>query len=162
MQHADELKRIGDLIKDIRIAMLVTLDSRDQPRSRPMATQSVPFDGVLWFFTSKDSSQVSEISRRPHVNLAYSSPSSESYLSVTGTASVLDDRQKIHEFWSPFLRSWFESADDPTIRLLRIDVDEVEYWDTPGGKVASLYSLVKGAITGKTDEKPGEHQKVVL
>ena len=70
----ESVEKIAELIKDIRIAMLVTVDQRRGARSRPMATQDVPFDGTLWFFTSKDSAQAEEIARDPRVNVAYSSP----------------------------------------------------------------------------------------
>ena len=34
--------------------------------------------------------------------------------------------------------------------LLRVDVEQAEYWDTPGGKVASLISFAKTKLTGET------------
>lgn len=157
------IKKIAELVKDIRIAMLVTLDERGRPRSRPMGTQDVPFDGTLWFLTDKDSTKLQDIARNRIVNVVYASTSAESYLSLSGDAEVLNDRAKIREFWNPFLRAWFESAEDPDIRILRIRVEEAEYWDTPGGKVASLFSLVKGAITGNDESsKQDDHQKVQL
>ncbi len=67
---------------------------------------------------------------------------------MSGSAKVVDDRAKARELWNPILRAWFESADDPDLRLIHVDVEHAEYWDTPGGKVASLFALVKGAITG--------------
>lgn len=144
----ESIEKVADIIKDIMITMLVTLDAHGHPRSRPMTTQKTPFDGTLWFFTSRDAETVHDIQREPRVNLAYASTGSESYLSVTGTAQVVEDRAKARELWSPLLKSWFEGPDDPMLRLIRVDVEHAEYWDTPGGKVASLFALVKGAITG--------------
>ncbi len=144
----ESIETVADIIKDITIAMLVTVDSAGRLHSRPMGTQKTPFDGTLWFFTAADSETVSDIERDPHVNLAYASTGSESYLSVTGHAQVVDDRAAARELWNPILRAWFDSPDDPNLRLIRVDVEHAEYWDTPGGKIASLFSLVKGAITG--------------
>ena len=153
----DGIEKVADLVKDIRTAMLVTLDQHGLPRSRPMSTQDARFDGTLWFFTPLDSEKVNEIERNPRVNVAYSSPGSESYLSVSGTAEVVNDRAKIRELWNPIMRSWFDGAEDPNIRLIRVDVDEAEYWDTPGGKVASLIGLVKGVVMGKGADQNNEH-----
>lgn len=144
----ESIEKVADIIKDITITMLVTLDARGLPRSRPMTTQKTPFDGTLWFFTSRDAEAAHDIQRAPNVNLAYASTGSESYLSVTGSAEVVEDRAKAQELWNPILKAWFEGPDDPMLRLIRVDVEHAEYWDTPGGKVASLFALVKGAITG--------------
>lgn len=144
----ESIETVADIIRDITVAMLVTLDAGGNPRSRPMGTQETPFDGTLWFFTSRDSEKVDDITRDPRVNVAYASTGSESYLSVSGRAQVVNDRVLARDLWSPILKAWFDGPDDPDLRLIRIDVEHAEYWNTPGGKIASLFSLVKGAITG--------------
>jgi Pyridoxamine 5'-phosphate oxidase like len=45
----NEIRKIGDLIREIRICMLATVDEDGYPHSRPMAAQQVEFDGDLWF-----------------------------------------------------------------------------------------------------------------
>lgn len=156
------VEKIAELVKDIRTAMLVTLDAQGFPKGRPMGTSSAPFEGSLWFFTEQDSHKVHEIRANPRVSVIYASPSSESYLSLTGEGDVVDDRSRIAELWHPLLRAWFEGPNDPSIRLIRVDVHEAEYWDTPGGKVASLFSLVKGAITGNGENMNSDHERVRL
>jgi len=158
----DGIAKVAELIKDIRIAMMVTLDPSGRPHSRPMATQHAPFDGTLWFMTSADSPKIVEIARDRRVGLSYMSTSAESYLSITGDADVLNDQQRIQELWNPFLRAWFEGPEDPTIRLIRVQVDEAEYWDTPGGKVASLISMVKAAVTGNRSDMSSENRTVTF
>ncbi len=156
------IEAIRDIIKSIRIAMLITIDEQGRPKGRPMAIQQAPFDGTLWFFTAADSPKVADIVRNRRVNVSCASTSAESYLSMSGEAEVVNDRSMIHELWSPFLRPWFDSADDPSIRLLRVSVDEAEYWDTPGGKVASLLHLAKAVITGTEGSMGSNHQTVRL
>ena len=125
-----------------------------------MATQQTPFDGTLWFFTAAESPKVSDIGRNTRVNVAYASASAASYLSMSGEAEVLNDREKIRELWNPFLRAWFDDAEDPSIRLVRVSVEEAEYWDTPGGKVASLLSMAKAALTGTGSDMSSNNQTV--
>ncbi|MGA3089876.1 MAG: pyridoxamine 5'-phosphate oxidase family protein [Terriglobales bacterium] len=48
-------RKIGELVKDIRIAMMSTIDESGQIHSRPMATQDTPFAGTLWFLTRRKS-----------------------------------------------------------------------------------------------------------
>ena len=160
MTRQEGMEKIAEIVKEIRTAMLVTMDESGAPRSRPMATQSRPFDGTLWFFTANDSGKIDDLDRDDRVNVAYASKS-ETYLSVSGRAEVIRDKALIQEMWSPMLKAWFEGPDDPRLCLLRVDVDEAEYWDTPGGRVVSLLLLIKGAVTGKSDDQ-GEHGHVRL
>ena len=157
--HAEGIKKVGELIKDIKMAMFVTIGDDGRPRSRPMQTQDVEFDGSVWFFTDVDSDKVKEIANNPQVNVAYASGAQ--FVSLTWTANVVQDAAKVRELWNPLLKAWFDGEDDPRIRLVRVDAESAEYWDTPGGRVASFISLVASAVTGKRDES-GENETVRL
>ena len=160
-QNSD-IKKLADLIKDVKIAMLTTMEADGSLRSRPMATQHTAFDGTLWFFTHEHSPKVDEVSREHRVNVSYADAGSVKYVSVSGTATLVTDRAKIKELWSPILKAWFpKGQDDPEVALLRIAVDKAEYWDTPGSTVVKLVGFVKAIATGKTYE-PGEHEKLNL
>ena len=147
----DGVHKVAELIKDIRTAMLVTITPDGKPHSRPMATQEAEFDGSIWFLSDIDSQKIVDIAANPTVAVTYARSASESYLSLTGTAQVLNDRNRIREFWNKFLDAWFDGPDDPRIRLIRVDVEHAEYWDTPGGKIASIISMARAAVTGKPD-----------
>ena len=71
-------------------------------------------------------------------------------------------RGGISELWNPLLRAWFAGPDDPTIRLIRVQVDAAEYWETPGGKVASLISMLKAAVSGNRPDTSGENRTVTF
>jgi len=158
--RAEGVKIIAGLIKDLRMAMLVTIDDGGMPNSRPMATQGEAFDGTLWFFTDRNSPKVHDVTNNPNVNVVYMKSADESYLSLVGTAEVDNDRDRMRALWTPWMKAWFDSAEDPELCLLRVNVDEGEYWDTPGGKVASLISLVKGAVTGDPGDLESGHGRV--
>ncbi len=159
---ADDLRKVAELIKDVKICMLTTVEPDGLLRSRPMATQEIKgdFDGVLWFFTESGSGKVEEIDRERHVNLAYSRPGHQSYVSISGDASVVQDRAKAKELWSPIFKAWFpKGLDDPQLALLRVQVREAEYWDAPHGTVVTVVGLVKSLVTGQK-YTPGENKRV--
>src|SRR5689334_858328 len=56
-----DVKKLGELIKDIKFAMLTTVEPDGSLHSRPMATQEVEFDGDLWFFTGASTAKVDEV-----------------------------------------------------------------------------------------------------
>lgn len=70
MANPDDLNKLQSLIKDIKFAMMTTATSDGTLRSRPMATQTEPFDGTLWFFTDDHSAKVHEILQDTHVTSA--------------------------------------------------------------------------------------------
>jgi general stress protein 26 len=159
--EADRAK-IAELIKDVRICMLTTAEGDGTLRSRPMATQELKggFDGVLWFFTEIDSRKVDEVERERHVNLAYSKPGDQVYVSISGNARVVRDRAKAAELWTPFLKAWFpKGLEDPQLALLRVEATEAEYWEAPHGAVVRVVGLVKSLVTGQK-YTPGENKRV--
>ncbi len=160
--HQEQLAKLNELIKDIEIAMLVTAEIDGTLRSRPMATQKRDFNGDLWFFTKDHTPKVEEVEQDKHVNLVYSAPDKQCYISVSGTARVVRERAKIEELWSPELKAWFpEGKDDPEIALLQIKPTQAEYWDSSSSAIVHLIGVTKAVLTGESYQ-PGENEKVDL
>ncbi len=153
---------IAELIKDIHIANLTTVDEQGRLRSRPMGTQEQDFEGKLWFLTYKDSWKAEEIERTHQVNVSYSDPEHQRYVSVSGAARVSQDRKMIKELWRPVLKAWFpKGQDDPNIAVIEVEAEEAEYWDSPSSAFVKVAGLAKSALTGKP-YLPGENKKVDL
>ena len=156
------IAKLADLIEDAQFAMLTTALPGGSLRSRPMATQRTRFDGELWFFTYRESAKVHEIADDQHVNVSYADPDSNTYVSVSGRARMLVDRAKAKELWNPALKAWFpKGLDDPNLALLRVTVEQAEYWDSPNSKVVQLAGFIKAVVTGKR-AKGGENEKITL
>ena len=157
----ESIEKLKSLIEDIDFGMLTTMDG-GKLRSRPMSTQQFEFDGDLWFFTSDKTHKVDEIEADNRVNVAYSKPDDNVYVSVSGTAAIVKDRAKIEELWSPVLKAWFpEGLDDPTLCLLKVSVEESEYWDSPNSKIVQIAGFVKALVTGQA-ANGGENEKISL
>lgn len=155
------IEKLKSLTEGIDFCMLTTING-GQLRSRPMSTQEMGEDGELWFFTSDETHKVEEIEADSRVNAAYSKPDDNLYVSVSGRAELVKDREKIEELWNPILKAWFpDGLEDPHLSLLRISVEEAEYWDSPNSKIVQLYGFVKAVVTGKPAGS-GDHGKVSL
>jgi general stress protein 26 len=160
-KRQESIAKLKDLIESIDFAMLTTVNG-GQLRSRPMSTQKFELDGDLWFFTSDQTHKIEEIEQDSRVNVAYSKPEDNVYVSVSGRAELVKDKKKIEELWNPILKAWFpKGLDDPTLALLKISVEEAEYWDSPNSKIVQLYGFVKAIVTGEA-AKGGDHGKVSL
>lgn len=138
-----------ELTRDVRIAMLTTIDDDGHHVARPMARQDVDLDtGLdLWFICERESRKVRHVTARPEVGVTLSS--NDGWVSLAGTAEVVDDQARLEELWNTFTDAWMpEGPQDPNAVLLRVSVHAGQYWDSPGSRVASLVSLVKSRVTG--------------
>jgi general stress protein 26 len=129
-----------------------------------MATQKKKIDDALWFLTDHDSPKIEEIQSAQHVNLAYSDPKSQKYVSVSGVAHEVRDREIVKELWNPMYKAWFPNGpEDPNVVALRVDVESAEYWDAPNNKIVYAIGLAKAAMTGQRYEGEGsEHGKMTF
>ena len=159
-EQAGTTAKLAELIKDIKFAMLTTIDKDGALRSRPMATQNEEFNGELWFFTKAAAPKVEEVQHEHHVNVSYAHPSDQRYISISGTGQLVRDEAKKKELWTPAMKAWFPNGpEDPEIGLLKITADKAEYWETPSSTVVHLVGFVKATLTGKPHH-PGENEKL--
>jgi general stress protein 26 len=149
-QSDADLEKLADLIEESRIAMLTTAEADGTLRSRPLATLKLDAEGALWFFTSASSPKIGEIEQNAwRVNLSYANPEEQSYVSISGTARTLRDRATMRELWTPWIKPWFpRGLDDPDLVLLKVTIDQAEYWDAPDSGAKRLWGLARALATG--------------
>ena len=151
--------RVWKLMEKIGFAMLVTTDG-NKLRSRPMAAHVMPKENEIYFLTDARSHKDDEIVRNPNVNLAFADSSGQKYVSVSGSASVSNDRAKIKELFSTPAKAWWKDDNDPNIRVLKIAPDDAEFWDSPG-TVVSYVKMAAAAVIG-TRPEIGDNRKVAM
>ena len=161
MSQESDYEKLREMIKDIDLCMLTTVDESDDLHSRPMSLNGdVDEQGNLWFFTSSNSHKASEIERTPNVNVSFIDTDQQHYVSISGDAELVRDKQKIKELWKPVLKAWFpDGPDQADIALLKVKVKKAEYWDTPSSTIAQAVSFVSAIFSGKQVEM-GENKKL--
>lgn len=159
-----EFEKLAEMIQDIDFAMMTTEGSDGSLYSRPMSTQEIDaknFDGKLYFFARKDSPKMHEIEEHHRVNLAYSHPAKQKYVSVAGTAVITTDRQKMKELWKPAYKAWFpEGLEDAQLCLIEVTAQSAEYWNSPSSKLVQAFGFVKAAITGRPVKNAGQNEQI--
>lgn len=158
-----DFQKLREMIKDIDFCMLTTLDENSDLHSRPMSLNSeVDQEGNLWFFTSSNSHKVSELTRTPKCNVSFADPEDNRFVSITGKAELIKERQKIEELWKPELKAWFpDGTDQADLALLRVGIEKAEYWDSPSSTVAQVVSFVSALVKGESADW-GENKKLDL
>ena len=159
----DQRELLWDLIKDTRFAMFTTRHANGHLHSRPMTTQNskVDEDDSLWFFMSASSDPVADFRAEPTVNVAYANPAKDSYVSVSGTAEVVDDAERRKRLWNKLNDAWFPGGpNDPDVALVRVRITHANYWDVKESKVVQFWQMARAAVTGKPPSDMGRHGEV--
>jgi general stress protein 26 len=160
MTDAEKTATLVELAKDIHIAMLTTVDGEGHLTARPMAHQDVESDGDLWFFVEKGSPTARNLAVRPQAGVSLSS--NDTWISLSGTAEVVDDVAHAKELWNSWVEAWLpQGPEDDSVALVHFRAAAGEYWDTAGGKVASALSFVKAKVTGERYQG-GSNETVTL
>jgi general stress protein 26 len=106
-------------------------------------------DGVIWFFSHTNTEKVEAIRTDHRVNLAYSDGDSQRYVSISGGCELVRDHVKARELWKPVYGTWFpKGIDDPNLILLKVHVQEADYWHTDEGRMVKLLGFAKTSIGG--------------
>ncbi len=167
----DDRTKLAELIKDIRVAMLISpvdQGTEGDPgpggvHVRPMHTQHIDtanFDGELWFFTDADSQKARDINADAPVLLTYADAGKNRFVSVQGRASIEQNPAKAQELWNVHAKGWWpEGPNDPRVRLIRVRVTSAEYWDGPSN-ISYMLHLALAVVTGERVETKAEHEEI--
>jgi general stress protein 26 len=162
-ENNKHVEKLVEMVKDVRICMLITIEKDAENLSgRPMGINKIDDDGTMWFFTKASSYKVEEIETSKKVSIAIANESSQNYLMIHGTATLVNDKSKMKELWSSIMQAWFPlGLDDPDMMLIKVTPNEVNYWDSSSSKMVVLFNMIKAIVTG-TEYKEGEHGKINL
>ena len=153
----NDADRVWQLMQQISICMLTTHDG-EKIRSRPMGAYARQEDDAIYFLSDARRHKDEEIRDNPNVCLAFAD--GHKFVSVTGRAVVSRDKSKIKELWGTPAKAWWDSPDDPNIRLLTVKPDDAEFWEGPGKVVATIKMMAAAATKSRPDL--GENRKVAM
>lgn len=130
------LEQISEKMRDIDIAVLTTRTADGALAGRPMSNnRDVEYDGDSHFFTLDDTGTVKDVRGDPNVSLSYAAKSGvlhmkPFYITVSGTAELIQDKAALKEHWNKDLDRWFEQGvDTPGLTLVKVSASRLHYWD---------------------------------
>ncbi|WP_300078164.1 pyridoxamine 5'-phosphate oxidase family protein [Propioniciclava sp.] len=148
----EEVERVQKIMGDINIAMLTTVDAGATDGtlvSRPLSTQVAEDDGDVLFLVRKSSNVVRDIQAHPQVNVAYTSRSA--WVSLSGEATVIEDRALIEQLWSTGASMFMEGGpENPDNVVLKVHGDTAHVWG--GDSAVGTFVKVLRTITRTGDD----------
>jgi general stress protein 26 len=160
---AQAAKKIKELFEKAENCFFCTrINSGQKFSTRPMAVQEVTDEGICYFLSASDSHKNAHIKSDPHVQLLFQGSNHSEFVTLHGTATITQDRNRIKELWKPILKTWFtEGEDDPRITVIAIVPQDGYYWDTKHGEMVAFAKQMIGATIGKTMDDSIEGRLVV-
>ncbi|OQU99395.1 hypothetical protein CLAIMM_05031 [Cladophialophora immunda] len=155
----EKVNALNDFVRSCKFGMMTTrIADSGLLVSRCMALAAQESGGVdLLFHTNTSSGKTSDLSSDEHVNMAFLT-SSGSWASISGTASILRDRDTVKKYYTPTLRTWLGDLgdgvhdggeNDPRIGVIRLQALTATYALPKGTMLGRGVEMVKGAVTGE-------------
>ena len=126
------------------MTMMLGLDGSHSQKTRPMTAQLDGDEdhGPIWFFGSRESGLVHELSGTQGAIGSFMSKGHDVFATLRGTLTVDNDRAVIDRLWNPFVAAWFEQGkDDPKLVLLKLEPESAEIWENASSIVAGIKLL---------------------
>lgn len=162
MSKQDHIDKIREMVKDVKYAMMTTVTSEGHLHGCPMTTSETSLGAKeIWFIGDKATESVANIKNNPQVNLSYVCQQDKDYVSINGTAELIEDKDKLDELWSPVYNAFYEQGkDDPNVQLIKVVPNGAEYWIS-GNSVVNAVKMATAAVQdGKTAENMGENASI--
>ncbi|MCO5147250.1 MAG: pyridoxamine 5'-phosphate oxidase family protein [Aquamicrobium sp.] len=157
LSRDEAIGTMWDVVGSIGICMLATWDGERQ-RARPVAARPCRDENAIYILTDEAGAKDDQIRRFPTVSLAFADTRIHTYLALTGHATVSNDRAAIRKLFAMPDRAWWETADDPAIRLIVFHPADAELWGGLG-RLRTAVSLVRAAVFG-ADPDFGDNIKI--
>ena len=117
------------IIDSTPYCMVATLDEEGGPRVRPMEPFPPDTDMTIWLGTTRYSRKVEDIKRNPTVALSYLAPGGTGYVSVYGTAELVDEQAAKEKWWKPEWSGFYANKDDMylVIKVTPVRIELIDY-----------------------------------
>jgi general stress protein 26 len=146
-QRNPELKRLAEMVKDMNVAMLTSLNDEGQLVARPMAPLQMDAEGAIWFFTDVHSEKVEFLQ---HFNLSFSDEKNATYVSLSGHGELSQDRDRITALWTPFVRPWFpDGPETANLALLKFVPHAADCWNASDSKMVRMLAMAASVAAGR-------------
>ena len=144
---AERLEEVArELIQAARYAVLITLDESGHPRARVM--DPLPPDSAMtvWLATNPRSRKVQQIRADPRVTLHYFDPATPGYVSMMGTARLVDDDSAKADRWKAEWDGFFPDRADAVL-LIEVKPARMEVVSAAHGLPGDPVTWTPGGVT---------------
>lgn len=138
MNHGPIMERIENLVDEVKIGILTTLDDMGALHSRWMTPVFLPrFKGALYAVTSVSDEKSKQMSQNPNVAWIFQSRSLDRVATLSGKAQIVKDpalSAEVLEAIGPRLQVFWKRTNNPKNLVVVETVIESATWFAPMGE----------------------------
>lgn len=101
-----------EIIKGSGKCALITLDGKGLPQVRTMDPFEPENDFTVWLATNPKSRKVGQLKNNPNVTLYYADKNDNGYVSIYGTAELVNDQQEKDKRWKEEWKDFYQNRTD--------------------------------------------------
>ncbi len=119
-------------IHDVRFCSLITIDSSGYAHARTMDPFQPDENWIIWFGTNPNSRKVNEIRKNSRVTLYYTGNKGVGYVSIIGTASLVNDQSKKDSLWKNEWSTFYQDRNENYL-LIKVVPKKLEILNSKHG-----------------------------
>jgi general stress protein 26 len=147
MKVCEKYMKLHDKIKNIKTAMLTMTGQYGCLYSLPVNTLMTECEGHIWYFIKLNLEMENDLAHHPCVNLSYTDVAHRIFVSISGEAEIVGEKEKFNVLWKAVFAEWFPMGlHDPALVLLKINMKEAKYWDIHSAGMKNLWDYSEASI----------------
>ncbi|MEN3973999.1 pyridoxamine 5'-phosphate oxidase family protein [Emcibacter sp. SYSU 3D8] len=154
-------QELWDLLDDFEFCMATTHDGETM-RSRPMAPRVDKEAGVIRFLVENAAPMAVQLQQDQDVLLAFIAPTDRNFISISGTATISQDRGLIKQLWNKAADAWFVGGpENASVVAVTVSPSYAEFWDGTSSTIKTMWEMAKARAK---DRKPDltERKKIQM
>ena len=125
-QERDRILQVAtEIMEAARYCALITLGEDGQPQARAMDAFHPDADMTVWLATNPATRKVEQIRRDPRVTLFYLAPDASGYVTMAGTAHLVDEPEAKARWWKEEWEAFYTDRDRGYL-LIRVEPEWLE------------------------------------
>jgi len=113
------------IIDSAKCRVFITVDEAGKPSAREMSPFPPETDWTIWLGTNPNSRKAKQIRQNPNVIIYYYYAENMSYVSVAGTASLINDPEKKTKYWRDAWNRFYPDREKDYI-LIKVTPERLE------------------------------------
>lgn len=128
-----------EIMTNTRYCALITTDAKGSVHARTMDAFAPEENMIVWLATNPRSGKVGEIRRNPQVTLYYFDRENQAYVTIHGTARLVNDRDEKARHWKEEWSAFYPDRNTDYL-LIKVTPTRLEVVDTKRGIVGESKS----------------------
>lgn len=152
LSHHEAIDKIKEMAGNIKVAMLLTGLNHPPIHVNPMKTKRVDDDGSIWFLSSIKSDHNKNIQTDCNIQLIYSNPGDDQYLTIHGEAFTRSHMNDLKNLYDNSDDKWFKGIDDPTLTAIHVIPQKAFYWSKKNNEFINFFEKGIDKLTGQEND----------